>query len=225
MIDAFKPYEEGLKRLLEALGRNHQQYLKALGYEASLRDNIENARLYNDNEILRSERNRILTYLNALALDTINKSFNELCHSNQQPPEQEIPTSLPTHIFDRAHEYITQVQSSVEKALDIFIDRHILPFQCERMSSLFQHCSSLISTEEIEKLPLTDATRTSFVRMLQAVIHEVQSLQKLLQDFEPVCKEPAGQKLKRQIYKKLNELHRYMQEKEFINTFSSSNGR
>ncbi len=222
MKDEFTSYEEGLKRLLEALSGNRRQHLKALGYEASLRENIKRVRLYSDNETLRSDRNRILIQLNDLAMVTINKSFNELCRSSQYPPKQEIPTALPTDFFDRANEYITQVRRSVEKALEIFSDRHILPFQCERMSSSFQHCSTLISTEEIEKLPLTDATRTSFVRMLQAIIHEVQCLLKLLRDFEPVCQEPAGQKLKRQIYKKLNELHRYMREKKFISTFSSS---
>ena len=225
MRDEFTPYEEGLKRLLERLGKDHPQYQKALLLEARLMEAINEARLNGDEPVQEARRNRAIRQLNPLAIATIGISFNELCRSSQHPPKQEIPTALPTDIFERANEYITQVQRSVEKALEIFSDRHILPFQCERMSSSFQHCSTLISTEEIEKLPLTDATRASFVRMLRAVIHEVQCLLKLLQDFEPVCQEPAGRKLKRQIYKELNELHRYMREKEFINTFSSSNGR
>lgn len=83
--DMYGAYETGLKQLLAAVGRNHQE---ALIYEQRLTENIAQCRRYGDNETRKSERAEIIARLNTLAVALTGTSFNALC-------EQESSLSLP----------------------------------------------------------------------------------------------------------------------------------
>jgi photosystem II stability/assembly factor-like uncharacterized protein len=95
MSDPFTSYETGLKRLLERLGSDHPRYTDALSLEAQLRENINLARSDSDSENRRADRNRILRQLNALTIETVGVSFNELCKETVPPPPPLPPPSAP----------------------------------------------------------------------------------------------------------------------------------
>jgi energy-coupling factor transporter ATP-binding protein EcfA2 len=76
--DAFTPYEAGLRELLEQLAPDHPRYAEALVYQQRLSENIALARRYGDQEARRAERAEIVDRLNALALVTLERSFNAL---------------------------------------------------------------------------------------------------------------------------------------------------
>ena len=79
MTDIFSIYERGLEDLLSRLGKGHPRYAEALTLESRLRENIAQARRYGDTETRRAERAQIVDQLNALALEHLGLSFNELC--------------------------------------------------------------------------------------------------------------------------------------------------
>jgi formylglycine-generating enzyme required for sulfatase activity len=79
LTDIFALYEIGMAQLLERIDKEHPRYAAGLTFQARLLENVAQARTYGDSENLRSERNRILTQLNRLALDALKVSFNELC--------------------------------------------------------------------------------------------------------------------------------------------------
>jgi hypothetical protein len=70
-------YEQGL----DALGAQLEQtnrYIEFTTLEARLRENLHDERTYGPNETSRSERARIITSLNRLALEVLGLSFNDL---------------------------------------------------------------------------------------------------------------------------------------------------
>lgn len=73
--DPFARYEHGLQELEKHIG----QHEDLLVYEQQLRENMANARRFGDTSEKRSERARIVSELNRLALNAIGVSFNELC--------------------------------------------------------------------------------------------------------------------------------------------------
>lgn len=78
--DAYTPYEAGLRRLLDQLGKEHPLYEKALIFQQRLLENISMARLYNDTDNLKSDRSQVIDQLNNLTLDTLRVSFSrDLC--------------------------------------------------------------------------------------------------------------------------------------------------
>jgi len=79
MRDAFTPYEIGLTRLLETLGKNHPRYVEALTLQARLLENLAQTRRYGDTETHRAGRAQMVEALNRLALEETRGSFNELC--------------------------------------------------------------------------------------------------------------------------------------------------
>jgi len=87
MGDVFDSYKTGLTRLLKRLGSDHPHYVKALTLQTRLLENTAQVRNYSDSENLRSERNRILTQLNRLALESLGVTFNELCDLVVEPPQ------------------------------------------------------------------------------------------------------------------------------------------
>ena len=78
-MDIFDTYKDGLRRLLQELGRGHKRYPEALTLQSRLSENIENTRRYDDDETLRANRARTVDSLNRLALQEVGVSFNELC--------------------------------------------------------------------------------------------------------------------------------------------------
>lgn len=79
LADPFFSYQQGLKRLLERIGRQHPLYSEALVYQQRLNESIAYSKRFGDTETRRAERAEILTYLNELALTVLNQSFNQLC--------------------------------------------------------------------------------------------------------------------------------------------------
>lgn len=77
--DTFTLYETGLNELLDRLDSDQAHYTNALALEAQLRENINRARLGEDSENRRADRNRIVRQLNRLASNALGLSFNELC--------------------------------------------------------------------------------------------------------------------------------------------------
>jgi hypothetical protein len=84
MSDAFTPYERGLKEFRQKLGERPEQVLDFLSYEQQLRANIRQARHDGDTPMLSAERNRIVRQLNLLAMEKVEKSFNEMCGLERQ---------------------------------------------------------------------------------------------------------------------------------------------
>jgi len=86
MGDAFTPYEIGLEELQQELGQQHERLLEFLNYEGQLSANIRQARGDGETPVLSADRNRIVRQLNALALETVQISFNELCGLRRHGP-------------------------------------------------------------------------------------------------------------------------------------------
>jgi hypothetical protein len=82
--DPYTRYETGLDQMLKELSQGHPRSRDLLAFESRLRENIDRARTYDDNENLRSERNEIIARLNDLALITLKLSFNSLCRPRGQ---------------------------------------------------------------------------------------------------------------------------------------------
>lgn len=78
MSDSYTPYETGLRRLLDRLGRDHPRYGEVLTYKQRLEENIARSRRYGDTETRRAERAEILEQLNAIPLDLWGVSLTEL---------------------------------------------------------------------------------------------------------------------------------------------------
>jgi formylglycine-generating enzyme required for sulfatase activity len=79
MSTKFINYRIGIKKLLDTLGQEHPKYLDALTFETRLSENLHDVEAYGDSENSRSTRNQIISGINKLALQTIQKNFNELC--------------------------------------------------------------------------------------------------------------------------------------------------
>jgi len=98
MGDAFTPYEQGLRELRRRLGAGHARLQTFLNYEHRLQANVRWVQEYGETPTLRAERNQIVDRLNALALETCGRSFNEM--SGLAPDETTLTaaprgTSLP----------------------------------------------------------------------------------------------------------------------------------
>lgn len=91
MSDAFTRYERGLKEFQQKLGEQHQRLLDFLNYDHQLRTNIRQARHDGETPSLSAERNRIVRQLNALALETVGISFNEMCGLGRHEPVLTMP--------------------------------------------------------------------------------------------------------------------------------------
>lgn len=82
MADILVSYETGLSLLLKRLGHTHPRYAEALTLQARLLENLGRARLYGDTETNRAERAQIVDALNSLAMESLGKSFNEMCQES-----------------------------------------------------------------------------------------------------------------------------------------------
>ncbi len=98
MTFSFDAYEYGLRRLLERLGRKHSRYGTALAYQQRLLENINDSRVFGDNDDRQSQRAEIIGSLNRLALETIRISFNELCELMQGEPAPAVPIEPPQDV-------------------------------------------------------------------------------------------------------------------------------
>jgi len=81
MGDVFTQYEAGLARLLDRVGTDHSRYADVLVYQQRLQENIAQARLYGDSDVLKHQRAQIIDALNQLAIEVMRTSFNKLCES------------------------------------------------------------------------------------------------------------------------------------------------
>ena len=96
MNDAFTPYERGLREFQQRLGKQPERLPDFFNYEHQLRTNIQRARDDGETPILSADRNRIVRQLNALALETVGVSFNEMCGLGRREPVLTRPmVSLP----------------------------------------------------------------------------------------------------------------------------------
>jgi hypothetical protein len=86
-------YEQGLAQLKQLL-RGTTLEAEFLIYEARLRENLREERLYGSNEQRRSERGPIIYELNRLAKH-VNTSFNDLCLIGNGPNLQTPPNPRP----------------------------------------------------------------------------------------------------------------------------------
>jgi hypothetical protein len=95
MSDAFTLYEKGLKEFQQRLGEQHERLLDFLNYEQQLCANIQQARDDGDTPMLSADRNRIVRQLNALMLETVGVSFNEMCGLGHREPVLTMPMISP----------------------------------------------------------------------------------------------------------------------------------
>ncbi len=79
MSTKFINYRIGIKKLLDILGQEHPKYQDVLTFQQRLHENIHDVEAYGDSENYRSSRNQIIRGINELAVQTIQKSFDELC--------------------------------------------------------------------------------------------------------------------------------------------------
>jgi hypothetical protein len=84
-------YERGLDAFKQ-LAQGTEWYQDFAVYEAPLRENLRDERLYGPSEQTRRDRTRIVDQLNALALEHLGISFNDLCLSKQ--PSLQLPTKV-----------------------------------------------------------------------------------------------------------------------------------
>jgi hypothetical protein len=77
--DSFTAYENGLQQLLNQLGLTHPAYADALTFQQRLTENIQRARRFGDTASRRADRAEVIDQLNALSLNTLGTSFNDLC--------------------------------------------------------------------------------------------------------------------------------------------------
>lgn len=94
-------YERGIAKLLDLLvsRQAHPAHLEALTQQARLRENLEQANRFGDNETRRSERAAILARLNELALAAGLDSFNILCELEAAPGD---PPYMGLRCFDES---------------------------------------------------------------------------------------------------------------------------
>ncbi|MBW4601773.1 MAG: formylglycine-generating enzyme family protein [Calothrix sp. FI2-JRJ7] len=92
MSTNFMRYQIGMRNFLDTLGKKHPMYLKAINYQSQLLENIKYVESYGDSENYRSTRNKIIDSINELALETINKTFNELSNPSPIIIEQKSPS-------------------------------------------------------------------------------------------------------------------------------------
>ncbi len=78
MDNTFWSYLTAMDTLLSKLSRDHERYAETLAYQQRLRENIDRTRRYGDSETLRHERSVLLAEINALSLDVIGASFNQM---------------------------------------------------------------------------------------------------------------------------------------------------
>ena len=86
MSDAFTLYEKGLREFQQRLGKQHERLLDFFNYEHQLCTNIQRARDDGETPILSADRSRIVRQLNALAVETVGVSFNEMCGLGRHEP-------------------------------------------------------------------------------------------------------------------------------------------
>ena len=100
MNDTFTPYEIGLTRLLERLGKEHPRYADALVYQQRLQENITQARKYGDTDALKHARAQIVDALNCLALETLGISFNKVSGASEENDSSFFLSSPPVKAVD-----------------------------------------------------------------------------------------------------------------------------
>jgi WD40 repeat protein len=86
MMHSLDAYEDGMRRLLEQLGQEHRRYSEALTLQSRLRENLDSALEYGDDEMRRADRAQIISSFNRLAQETVGISFNELCEEREAEP-------------------------------------------------------------------------------------------------------------------------------------------
>lgn len=92
MTEVFFAYQQGVEELLGRLGREHPRYTHGLTLQSRLMENIVQTERYGDTETRRAERAQIVDALNRLALDTVQRSFTELCSMGLPSSEVEAAT-------------------------------------------------------------------------------------------------------------------------------------
>ncbi|MCK4315032.1 MAG: caspase family protein, partial [Anaerolineae bacterium] len=134
-LDAFKRLAEGT-----------DWYQDFTVHEASLRDNLRDERRYGPSEQTRRDRTRIVDQLNALALEHLGISFNDLCMGKQPPPLQP-PTKargdwdterLQRETVEQQNVHngpfeIKETKASFERALESFVRRIVQQNHTELM--------------------------------------------------------------------------------------------
>jgi hypothetical protein len=90
--DVHSRYELGLMKLLERLTPEQQHEHGVRVYQQRFTDNVTTARLYGDNETLRTDRSQIIDRLEELSWLTLNIHFNELCGTSPAAIDRESTT-------------------------------------------------------------------------------------------------------------------------------------
>jgi len=115
----FTQYEVGLVRLLEQLGKEHSRYTEALTIQTRLLENIRQARLYGDHPASSAERARIVGSLNRLAMDTVGKSFNELCGLTRNEPVLTVPHAVSPELYFIWQPRLRHLADHIARVLDL----------------------------------------------------------------------------------------------------------
>lgn len=95
MTDIFLNYKQGIRELLEQLGKEHPRRAEALTLQARLLENIVQTQQYGDTETRRAERAQIVDALNRLALKAVRVSFIDICEQKYEVPlRPQVPSVL-----------------------------------------------------------------------------------------------------------------------------------
>lgn len=115
-------YQDGMRRLLTQLGQGHRRYSEALTLQSRLQENLDGVCQYGDDETRRAGRAQIVEALNALALETVGTSFNELCESHSSKTVVSNLPSLDNDPVGRDSEFNFLIDAIKRKASPLVIE-------------------------------------------------------------------------------------------------------
>ncbi len=222
-MPSFDVYEYGVRRLLEKLGPEHSRYTEALTLQSRLRENLDGAREYGDDENRRAGQAQIIGSLNRLALETTRVSFHALCegqpaHALDLPPCPFVagPKITDPRLFVGRKEELRRLVTAMEGAQPISIN--VVGERRIGKSSLLYH---LYQTWEqrvqkparyvVAYLSLQDAaaqTERDFYRAVARALVARPSVQQHSAIVEALTRQPLGRTVQLICYEVVERLNR-----------------
>ena len=161
-------YERGLDALKQlAEGADwHQDFTVQ---EAPLLENLRDERRYGPSEQTRRDRTRLVDRLNALALDHLGISFNDLCMGKPPPPRLSSPEAERNRDWDWDTEVIRQLLT------EAFSDGELTTLCFDHFRPVYENLSSGMSKGQKIQLLLDHCTREEQVEVLLELVKDRRS--------------------------------------------------
>jgi hypothetical protein len=132
-------YLNGLQRLIVHLKscNNDHDYKAALIFQQRLTDNLDQATLHGDTELLRHDRSTIINHLNDITERTHSISFLEYCRPTGQSPRT--TGSFKPGFLLSANNYIIPLHKAIQEGIAFLSqDGALWPDECKRLRNKFQ---------------------------------------------------------------------------------------